>query len=428
MCGWLLLTCTSIPKAIEIGAGFPGYILSLIIIGLGTGGIKPLVSPMAADQLRLSKPEIRVVKGEKVIIDPTLTTQHLYNWFYWSINVGALIGGVITPELELHVGFWLAYMVPSCMFAVALMVFVSGSKYYVRIPPSGESTIVKAYHCIRFALKREKGSNPKPRHYLDAAKTNSPEGVRPETDEEKSYKYWDDSFVDGLKQTLMACFIFIPMCIYWTAYNQITSNLISQAASMQLPPSIPDDIIGNIDPIALIIFIPIMDTLVYPFLRRIRMNPRPMMRITIGFALGALAMMTSALVQQRIYNAADRGEPKISVWWQIPSYFLIAMSEIFASITSLEYSYTHAPNSLKGLVMALSLFPNAVAAAIGMALAPVAQNPYLVWNYGGISVATGICGIGFYYAFRHYDDLDDENDAKNMVITEDEIELDKLDD
>jgi POT family proton-dependent oligopeptide transporter len=33
MIGWLILTTTSIPSALAIGAGFPGYVVALIVIG-----------------------------------------------------------------------------------------------------------------------------------------------------------------------------------------------------------------------------------------------------------------------------------------------------------------------------------------------------------------------------------------------------------
>lgn len=54
--------------------------------------------------------------------------------------------------------------------------------------------------------------------------------------------------------------------------------------------NVPNDIMQNIDPIALIIFIPIMDRIVYPGLRRIGIPMRPIMRITLGFLLAAIAM------------------------------------------------------------------------------------------------------------------------------------------
>jgi len=58
----------------------------------------------------------------------------------------------------------------------------------------------------------------------------------------------------------------------------------------------------------------------------------------------------------------------LNVWIQSGSYLLIAFSEIFASITGLEYAFTKAPSNMKSLVMAMFLFTSAVASAIGEAL------------------------------------------------------------
>ena len=48
-------------------------------------------------------------------------------------------------------------------------------------------------------------------------------------------------------------------------------------------------------------------------------------------------------------------------------YVLIALSEIFASITGLEYAFTKAPKNMRSLVMSMFLFTSAVASAIGEA-------------------------------------------------------------
>lgn len=51
----------------------------MIIIGLGTGGIKSNVSPLIAEQYNETKQKIRVQKnGERVIVDPAITIQRIY--------------------------------------------------------------------------------------------------------------------------------------------------------------------------------------------------------------------------------------------------------------------------------------------------------------------------------------------------------------
>jgi len=229
---------------------------------------------------------------------------------------------------------------------------------------------------------------------------------------------WDDVFVDEVKRTLRACQIFLFYPLYWISYNQITTNLISQAATLRLDGT-PNDLVQNFDAIALIIFIPIMDILVYPFLRRCGFVARPIFRIWLGFMFGTMAMIYAAVLQHYIYTtnpfgsfpSANGGSSTISVWVQVPAYVLIAISEIFASITGLEYSYNKAPKRMKSVVVSIFLFMTAVGNAINAALSPVAQDPKLVWNYTGIGIASFIAGNVFYYCFHKRDRIEEEENA-----------------
>ncbi len=77
--GVLILFFTSLPTAIEHGAALGGIIVAMIVIGLGTGGIKSNVSPLIAEQYRNTKQKVRVEKnGERVIVDPGATIQRIY--------------------------------------------------------------------------------------------------------------------------------------------------------------------------------------------------------------------------------------------------------------------------------------------------------------------------------------------------------------
>ena len=78
----------------------------MVILGLGTGGIKSNVSPLIAEQYTRSKPALKTLpSGEKVVIDPNVTIQSLYNIFYWCINIGSL-SSIATVWMELKIDFW----------------------------------------------------------------------------------------------------------------------------------------------------------------------------------------------------------------------------------------------------------------------------------------------------------------------------------
>lgn len=101
----------------------------------------------------------------------------------------------------------------------------------------------------------------------------------------------------------------------------------------------------------------------------------------------------------------------INVGAQVPSYVLIAFSEIFASITGLEYAYTKAPPSMKSFVMSMFLLQVAFGAALGTALSSVSVDPKLVWMYTGIAISAFIAGVIFWVLFKHYNYQEDKMDS-----------------
>lgn len=214
-------------------------------------------------------------------------------------------------------------------------------------------------------------------------------------------------------------FFYLP--IFWLTYGQINNNLISQAAVMKLN-GLPNDIFTNLDPIALIIFIPICDFLLYPALRRMKVRFTPIRRISAGFITGSFAMVWAAVVQYYIYRDSECGTHAsgklpsgercapvgINVWAQTGSYVLIALSEIMTIITSFEYAYSKAPKNMRSIVQAVMLCQNAISSAIAEAFVSLSEDPLLVWNYGSMAVLAFAAGCLFWLHFRHLDYEEDE--------------------
>lgn len=189
--------------------------------------------------------------------------------------------------------------------------------------------------------------------------------------------------------------------------------------------SVPNDVISNLDPFALIIFIPIFAKVIYPWFERIGFHFTPVKRIFVGFMTGTAAMIWSATVQHYIYTTQPCGDyinrdecdpAPLSVWIQSGSYVLVAFSEIFASITGLEYAFTKAPKNMRSLVMSVFLFTSALSSALGEAMNPLVNDPHLVWNYGAAAIISFVAGIAFWFCFRK---LDEDEFKLNEIGTHD---------
>ncbi|EJD07177.1 PTR2-domain-containing protein [Fomitiporia mediterranea MF3/22] len=430
--GHILLIISAIPNVItKPHSALACFIVAVVIMGSGTGGFKSNISPLIAEQYT-GKLHVRTLNsGERVLVDPALTTARIYMYFYLFINVGALIGQIGMTYSEKYVGFWLAYLLPTIIFLSAPLVLFLGRNTYVRSPPQG-SVLAAALRVYRYAAKGSWSWNPiktlrnlRAPGFWDRAKPSQfdkehgGEGGRP------AWMTWDDKWVDEVRRGFKACEVFVWYPIYWLAYNQLGNNLTSQAATMSTH-GLPNDVLGNLDPLALIIFIPICDLFIYPTLQRYNIRFTPIKKITWGFYTCALAIIWAAVLQHYLYKTnpchysastctdADGNllTSPLNVWIQTGSYVLIALSEIFASITGLEYAFTKAPKNMRSLVMGIFLFTSAISSALGEAFVTLSADPLLVWNYGSMGVFAFVAGVGFWLSFRH---LDAEEEALNMI-------------
>lgn len=443
--GHVLLVVSSVPTVLDNRDGAMAcFLIAMIVMGVGTGWFKSSISPLIAEQVKGTKQSVQTLKtGERVIVDPTLTVSRVFMYFYLFINIGALGGQLGMSFAEKYVGFWLAYLLPTIVFLFCIPVLVFGQKFYTKTPPSG-SVFAECMRLWAFATKGRWTLNPiklvRNMRADDFWYNAKPSTIAAEGKDKPRWMTFDDAWVDEVRRGFKACTVFLWFPIYWLCYNPITSSLVSQAATMTVN-GLPNEVVSNLDPFALVILIPIFDLLLYPFLRRIGINFSPLKRITAGFFLGSFAMVWACVVQHYIYKTSPCGKnastcydlngdgipelgatgsedgavyvpSPLNVWIQSGSYILIAISEIFASITGLEYAFSKAPKSMRSLVMAIFLFMNAIAAAIQQAFTALTEDPNLEWLYGVFAVVAFIAGCGFWISFRS---LDAQEDALNQL-------------
>jgi POT family proton-dependent oligopeptide transporter len=136
------------------------FIVGLIIMGIGTGAFKPNISPLIAEQI--SEEAMRVdtdKKGERVIVDPSVTATRIYSYFYLFINIGALIGQLGMVYAERYVGFYLSFLIPTIAFLTCFPVLFFCKKHYTLRKPEG-SVLGPAVRLFLLALKGRFHLNP----------------------------------------------------------------------------------------------------------------------------------------------------------------------------------------------------------------------------------------------------------------------------
>ncbi|KUM56781.1 hypothetical protein ACN42_g10426 [Penicillium freii] len=391
--GSVLLLVSSFSSSTRFAA--PVFIVSLVLIAVGISGVNGLMAAFVGDQYPIQdRPVILIKKGERVIVDRDRTMESIYNIYYWSINMGAL-SGLATTELELHVGFWAAYLLPTCALTIsAVILYVGRGRFTVVAAQSTAIPNAARVMCLGarggFSLDKSK-----PSHLQRVHNRQVP---------------WTDEFVEEVKRALAACRImFAAWPILWICRGQASNNLVSQAAQMQSS-GVPNDIMYNTNPIIIIICIPIVDRFLFPWLRRSGFALTAVTRLVWGFALEALAMAMAAIVQHLIYHSGPCYEYPLSctaseggaipnsasIFLQLPTFALEAFSEILSSPAGYELAFTMAPGSMKSVLQALFSTTGAVGSSLSIALSPLYKDPNMVIVYASLSIAMGVVTAMFY--------------------------------
>ncbi len=308
----------------------PFLYAGLVLIAFGAGGIKPCVSANVGDQFG---------SGNKRLLP------QIFNWFYLSINVGAVASQLLTPILLDKVGPWLAFGLPGVLMGVATFVFWLGRKKFVHVPPAG--------------WQRFKDE------------TFSKDGIR------------------ALVNLSPLFLLFVPM--FWAIFDQTGSAWVLQADRMDrefLGISWLPSQIQAVNPFLIIVGIPLFALVLYPAVNKV-IPLTPLRKIGAGLFMTAVAFGISAWIEMGIQaNSvaaaaaiwADSGiagdVPRLidairqaraggmteaalqghlagmpNVGWQFFAYIVLTAAEIMVSVVCLEFAYSQAPRRMKSFIM-----------------------------------------------------------------------------
>ncbi|XP_068709421.1 solute carrier family 15 member 4-like isoform X2 [Montipora foliosa] len=308
----------------ELGTGTKEAFLgiSLLLISVGTGGIKANVSPLGADQ----------IESQGAIV-----VQRFFDWFYWFIQLGSFIAYTAVVTVQQEVSFFCGYVITASSIFLAIILFISGRNYYIIQQLKG-SYMTDTCKIIWQGLKKCQctcGESMEV-HWLDRAK-------------ESLGGNWPDQRVNDVKTVMGIAPIFLTFVLYWTIYGQGQTSYLLQGSFMKLKLSdhftMPAASLYLFEITILLILIPVVDRIIYPMLHYFGINFTPLRKMGVGmlFAMGSVMVAGLMEVERKRFISTHGyfeqhpfdtpvNASQMNIFYQVPQYVLMGTGEVLTSI------------------------------------------------------------------------------------------------
>ena len=358
-----------------------GFYTGLFLIALGSGGIKPLVVSFCGDQFTTANKHLA-----KIVFDA----------FYWTINFGSFFASLLMPLFLRNYGPAVAFGIPGILMGIATVIFWLGRRQYVRVPPTEGKDPDSFFNVARTALTtRVAGQGrsgllvagfgvalavamllcwalhswfgvslpfwPEDFHFVITAclalgSLIAFGGIGVSMQLERARGRHPDPAVDGVRAVLRILIVFALTTPFWSLFDQKASTWVIQGKAMVVPheswwwPSWLVKEAGQmqaLNPLLIMLMIPFNNIVLYPALRKMGWEPTALRRMGFGIAFAGIAWVIAGLIQLEIDSGAQT-----SLAWQTWPYLLLTFGEVLVSATALEFAYSQATQSMKGVIMA----------------------------------------------------------------------------
>ncbi|KAL6854414.1 hypothetical protein ACP4OV_019317 [Aristida adscensionis] len=340
--------------------------LGLYVVALGSGGVKPCVTALGADQFDSADTAELQAKGS------------FFNWYFFSGNVGSMLASTVLVWVQDSVGWEVGFAIPMALTVLALTLFVAGMKVYRYRNLQGSpltrliQVAVAAIRNYRLILPEDSSAlhqlrsptetNNTTQHttqfrFLDKAAIVATASGDKAAASMSPWKLCTVSQVEELKMLLRMLPVWASMVFFYAVISQTASTFIEQGMAMDNrvgPFTVPPASMATFHTVSIIVGIPLYDAVLVTIARRITGRARglsQLQRLGVGLALSVVAMAYAALVEARrlaMVSTAVAGPP-MSIMWQAPAYAVLGVAEVFSSVGVIEFFYDQSPDGMKSL-------------------------------------------------------------------------------
>ncbi|XP_063640189.1 solute carrier family 15 member 3 isoform X2 [Pan troglodytes] len=319
----------------------PVLYAGLLLLGLAASSVRSNLTSFGADQV--------MDLGRDA-------TRRFFNWFYWSINLGAVLSLLVVAFIQQNISFLLGYSIPVGCVGLAFFIFLFATPVFITKPPTGSqvSSMLKLalQNCCPQLWQRHSARDRQRARVLADQRSPQP-GASPQED------------ITNFQVLVKILPVMVTLVPYWMVYFQMQSTYVLQGLHLHIPNIFPAN------PANISVSLRAQGS---------SYTVREKACVRHPVQPGVLEMerlhyihhneTVSQQIGEVLYNAAP-----LSIWWQIPQYLLIGISEIFASIPGLEFAYSEAPRSMQGAIMGIFFCLSGVGSLLGSSLVALLSLP-----------------------------------------------------
>ncbi|KAF5820690.1 putative proton-dependent oligopeptide transporter family, MFS transporter superfamily [Helianthus annuus] len=387
----LVISVESIPLEHRLLAFF----VALYVINIGEGGHRPCIQTFAADQFDDRLPEEKAAKSS------------FFNWWYLGIVLGATTSILVVIYVQDNVGWGWGFAIPAIVVALALGVFLFRKNTYRCQDPVGSpftkvaQVMVAAFRKRRLLPENGWGMCVKaedtvihPLAHTNQFRFLDKAAIIDETDvssgKSNQWRLCTVNQVEQVKLLLRLVPIWLSCLMFAVVIAQLSTFYTKQASTLvrtigstnfQLPPASLQVLPG----LTILTVVPLYERILIPTARRLTGHPSGitmLQRIGFGILFSILTMTVSAIVEtKRVRVATEHGlldNPKVvvpmRVWWLVPQYVLMGVSDVFAIVGLQELFYDQVPEEMRSMGAAAYLSVLGVGSFMSSALISVIQG------------------------------------------------------
>ncbi|XP_059448876.1 protein NRT1/ PTR FAMILY 5.2-like [Corylus avellana] len=345
---------------------------ALYTLAVGTGGTKPNISTIGADQFDDFNPKEKAHKLS------------FFNWWFFSIFLGIFFANTVLVWIQDNIGWTLGYALPTLGLAISIAIFLAGTPFYRHKVPAG-SPFTRMAKVIVAAIRKWRvriPNDPKELYELDLEEYAKKGKFRIDftptlrfltkasvkTGSTNEWMLCSVTQVEETKQMVRMIPIWVATVVPSIMIAQINTLFVKQGATLDRGIgsfNIPPASLAAFVTISLLVSVMLYDRFLVKIMRRWTKNPRGitlLQRMGVGLFMHILIMIIASLTERYRLRVAKEhglvehgGQVPLTIFILLPQFVLMGIADAFLDVAKIEFFYDQAPENMKSLGTSYSM-------------------------------------------------------------------------